>query len=69
MPSTATKSCNCCCCCCCRRRRQSNYIQHGSSKNCLAISEDKKKITVERCSPDNPRVKWKFANYDASKKL
>lgn len=48
---------------------QTNFVQHGSSKNCLAISEDKKKITVEKCSQDNPRVKWKFEKFDASKKL
>lgn len=47
---------------------ENNYIQHGSSKNCLGISEDKKKITVEKCSQDNPRVKWKFQKYNPSKK-
>jgi len=46
-----------------------NYVQHGSSKNCLAISEDKKKITVEKCSQDNPRVQWKFQKYNDAKKL
>ncbi|XP_046452911.1 putative polypeptide N-acetylgalactosaminyltransferase 9 isoform X8 [Daphnia pulex] len=48
---------------------ETNFVQHGSSKNCLAISEDKKKITVEKCSQDNPRAKWKFEKYEASKKL
>jgi len=48
---------------------ETNYVQHGSSKNCLAISEDKKKITVERCTRDNPRVHWKFQKYNAAKKL
>nr|CAH0108430.1 unnamed protein product [Daphnia galeata] len=48
---------------------ETNFVQHGSSKNCLAISEDKKKITVEKCSQDNPRAKWKFEKFEASKKL
>ncbi|XP_057380465.1 putative polypeptide N-acetylgalactosaminyltransferase 9 isoform X3 [Daphnia carinata] len=48
---------------------ETNFVQHGSSKNCLAISEDKKKITVEKCSEDNPRVKWKFEKFEATKKL
>ena len=53
----------------CRIKNQTHFVQHGSSKNCLAISEDKKKIAVERCSDDNPRVKWKFEKYDPSKKI
>ncbi|XP_032785996.2 putative polypeptide N-acetylgalactosaminyltransferase 9 isoform X1 [Daphnia magna] len=48
---------------------ETNFVQHGSSKNCLAISEDKKKITVEKCSEDNPRIKWKFEKFEATKKL
>ncbi|KZS05225.1 Polypeptide N-acetylgalactosaminyltransferase 9 [Daphnia magna] len=48
---------------------ETNFVQHGSSKNCLAISEDKKKITVEKCSEENPRIKWKFEKFEATKKL
>ncbi|XP_064089608.1 putative polypeptide N-acetylgalactosaminyltransferase 9 isoform X5 [Macrobrachium nipponense] len=48
---------------------ETNRITHGSSKKCLAISADKKKLLMEDCNLNEPRQKWKFENYDPSKKL
>lgn len=48
---------------------QTNRIIHGSSKKCLAISSDKKKLVMEDCNLEEGRQKWKFENYDPSKKL
>ncbi|XP_043202411.1 putative polypeptide N-acetylgalactosaminyltransferase 9 isoform X1 [Amphibalanus amphitrite] len=46
---------------------KTHYIQHGSSKRCLGISEDKKKLTMQECSPLDQRIRWTFQNYDESK--
>lgn len=48
---------------------QTNRIIHGSSKKCLAISSDRKKLVMEDCNLEEGRQKWKFENYDPSKKL
>lgn len=48
---------------------ETNRIIHGSSKKCLAISSDKKKLVMEDCNLEEGRQKWKFENYDPSKKL
>lgn len=48
---------------------QTNRIIHGSSKKCLAISPDKKKLVMEDCTLEEGRQQWKFENYDPSKKL
>ncbi|XP_018011031.1 putative polypeptide N-acetylgalactosaminyltransferase 9 isoform X2 [Hyalella azteca] len=48
---------------------ESQHIVHGSSKKCMAISADRKKLLMEECSSSEPRQNWKFENYDASKKL
>lgn len=48
---------------------QSSRIMHGSSKKCLAISQDRKKLVMEDCNLEESRQKWKFENYDPSKKL
>ncbi|XP_065200239.1 putative polypeptide N-acetylgalactosaminyltransferase 9 isoform X2 [Planococcus citri] len=45
---------------------QENVVQHGSSKKCLAISEDKKKLTMEPCNANLPRQRWKFETYNAT---
>ncbi|XP_069971983.1 putative polypeptide N-acetylgalactosaminyltransferase 9 isoform X3 [Penaeus vannamei] len=48
---------------------ESSRIMHGSSKKCLAISQDRKKLVMEDCNLEESRQKWKFENYDPSKKL
>ncbi|KAK8396085.1 hypothetical protein O3P69_005295 [Scylla paramamosain] len=48
---------------------ETNRIIHGSSKKCLAISQDRKKLVMEDCSLEEGRQKWKFENYDPNKKL
>lgn len=48
---------------------ETNRITHGSSKKCLAISQDRKKLVMEDCNLSESRQKWKFENYDPSKKL
>lgn len=48
---------------------QTNRITHGSSKKCLAISHDRKKLVMEDCNLEESRQRWKFENYDPSKKL
>ncbi|XP_011141972.1 putative polypeptide N-acetylgalactosaminyltransferase 9 isoform X1 [Harpegnathos saltator] len=46
---------------------QTNHIRHGSSDKCLAITESKQQLVMEECSPNAPRQKWSFENYDPSK--
>lgn len=46
---------------------QTKLMQHGSSKKCLAISENKQKLLMEECNPLAPQQQWKFDNYDPSK--
>ncbi|KAG7171430.1 polypeptide N-acetylgalactosaminyltransferase 9-like 1 [Homarus americanus] len=48
---------------------ETSRITHGSSKKCLAISQDRKKLVMEDCNLAESRQKWKFENYDPSKKL
>ncbi|XP_039296598.1 putative polypeptide N-acetylgalactosaminyltransferase 9 isoform X2 [Nilaparvata lugens] len=48
-------------------RPDTKLIQHGSSKKCLAISEDKQKLLMEECNSSSPKQQWKFENYDAAK--
>lgn len=48
---------------------ETNRITHGSSKKCLAITQDRKKLVMEDCNLSESRQKWKFENYDPSKKL
>lgn len=48
---------------------ETNRIIHGSSKKCLAISQDRKKLVMEDCNLEEGRQKWKFENYDPNKKL
>ncbi|XP_049777503.1 putative polypeptide N-acetylgalactosaminyltransferase 9 isoform X1 [Schistocerca cancellata] len=42
-------------------------LQHGSSKKCLAISENKQKLQMLECDENMERQHWKFENYDPSK--
>ncbi|KAL1137898.1 hypothetical protein AAG570_009593, partial [Ranatra chinensis] len=44
-----------------------NTIQHGSSKKCLAISSNKQKLLMEDCNHSSPQQRWRFDNYNASK--
>ncbi|KAK6620257.1 putative polypeptide N-acetylgalactosaminyltransferase 9 [Polyplax serrata] len=44
-----------------------NLIQHGSSKKCLTLANSKQKLLMEDCDEMEPRQKWIFQNYDASK--
>ncbi|GLH14171.1 Putative polypeptide N-acetylgalactosaminyltransferase 9 [Gryllus bimaculatus] len=46
---------------------QTQLIQHGSSKKCLAISENKQKLLMTECDRRKENQQWKFANYDPSK--
>ncbi|XP_020281580.1 putative polypeptide N-acetylgalactosaminyltransferase 9 isoform X2 [Pseudomyrmex gracilis] len=46
---------------------QTNHIRHGSSDKCLAITENKQQLVMEECSPNAPRQRWSFENYDPSK--
>lgn len=46
---------------------ETNRLVHGTSKKCLAISPDKKKLRMEDCDPEEGRQKWRFDNYDPSK--
>ncbi|XP_076037274.1 putative polypeptide N-acetylgalactosaminyltransferase 9 isoform X2 [Oratosquilla oratoria] len=46
-----------------------HHITHGSSKRCLAVSPDRKKLTMEDCDMNETRQQWKFENYDPKKKL
>ncbi|KAL6423576.1 hypothetical protein ACFW04_010251 [Cataglyphis niger] len=46
---------------------QTNHIRHGSSDKCLAITESKQQLVMEECSPNAPRQRWSFENYDPSK--
>ncbi|XP_014483748.1 PREDICTED: putative polypeptide N-acetylgalactosaminyltransferase 9 [Dinoponera quadriceps] len=46
---------------------QTNHIRHGSSDKCLTITESKQQLVMEECSPNAPRQKWSFENYDPSK--
>jgi len=46
---------------------QTNLLQHGSSKKCLAISSNKQKLLMEECDINNQQQQWKFQNYDPSK--
>ncbi|KAK3858249.1 hypothetical protein Pcinc_035552 [Petrolisthes cinctipes] len=48
---------------------ETNRIIHGSSKKCLVISQDRKKLLMEDCNLGEGRQKWKFENYDPAKKL
>ncbi|XP_067001141.1 putative polypeptide N-acetylgalactosaminyltransferase 9 isoform X2 [Anabrus simplex] len=41
-------------------------VQHGSSKKCLAISENKQKLWMDECDSSKPYQKWKFENYNPS---
>ncbi|GBN01613.1 hypothetical protein AVEN_250375-1, partial [Araneus ventricosus] len=41
-------------------------LQHGSSGQCLEMSEDKEKVLMQECS-DEPRQRWEFQNYDPAK--
>uniref|UniRef100_A0A1B6E8D1 Polypeptide N-acetylgalactosaminyltransferase n=1 Tax=Clastoptera arizonana TaxID=38151 RepID=A0A1B6E8D1_9HEMI len=46
---------------------ETKLIQHGSSKKCLAISENKQKLLVQECNQLVPQQQWIFDNYDPSK--
>lgn len=46
---------------------ETNTIQHGSSKKCLAISENKQKLIMEDCNPRAMEQRWRFENYNSSK--
>ncbi|KAK7873044.1 hypothetical protein R5R35_000337 [Gryllus longicercus] len=46
---------------------KTQLIQHGSSKKCLAISENKQKLLMTECDRRKENQQWKFANYDPSK--
>ncbi|XP_046389474.1 putative polypeptide N-acetylgalactosaminyltransferase 9 isoform X2 [Ischnura elegans] len=46
---------------------KTHLIQHGSSKKCLAVSENKQKLLMEDCNRTNPRQQWAFENFNASK--
>ncbi len=42
-------------------------LRHGSSKLCLTINASKDKLTMEACTEENVRQRWRFQNFDASK--
>ncbi len=42
-------------------------LRHGSSKLCLTINGSKDKLTMEACTEENVRQRWRFQNFDASK--
>jgi len=42
-------------------------LRHGSSRRCLAINSSKDKLVMEDCKEEEPRQRWTFQNYDASK--
>ena len=44
-------------------------LKHGSSRKCLTLSENKDKLTMEKCSAGESRQRWKFQNYDPSKEV
>ncbi|XP_071447179.1 putative polypeptide N-acetylgalactosaminyltransferase 9 isoform X1 [Hetaerina americana] len=46
---------------------KTHLIQHGSSKKCLAVSENKQKLLMEDCNRTNPRQQWAFENFNSSK--
>ncbi|XP_042902744.1 putative polypeptide N-acetylgalactosaminyltransferase 9 [Parasteatoda tepidariorum] len=45
---------------------KSKTLQHGSSGQCLEMSEDKQSVQMQECS-DESRQKWQFQNYDPTK--
>ncbi|XKL65546.1 hypothetical protein PGB90_008966 [Kerria lacca] len=45
---------------------EEKLIQHGSSKKCLAISENKKKLQMESCNSKVLRQQWRFENFNAT---
>lgn len=50
-----------------RYDNESKQIRHGSSDKCLAILENKEKLTMEACDKNRERQKWLLENYDPSK--
>ncbi|KAF6209675.1 hypothetical protein GE061_015424 [Apolygus lucorum] len=46
---------------------ETNTIQHGSSKKCLAISSNRQKLLMEECNSSAAQQRWRFDNYDPSK--
>uniref|UniRef100_A0A146LKK0 Polypeptide N-acetylgalactosaminyltransferase n=1 Tax=Lygus hesperus TaxID=30085 RepID=A0A146LKK0_LYGHE len=46
---------------------ETNTIQHGSSKKCLAIASNRQKLLMEECNSSAPQQRWRFDNYDPSK--
>lgn len=48
---------------------EDNTLKHGSSRKCLTLSENKDKLTMEKCSAGEGRQRWKFQSYDPSKEM
>lgn len=46
---------------------ETNTIQHGSSKKCLAISESKQRLLMAECNLRALEQHWRFENFNASK--
>ncbi|XP_054285396.1 putative polypeptide N-acetylgalactosaminyltransferase 9 isoform X3 [Macrosteles quadrilineatus] len=46
---------------------ETKLIQHGSSKKCLAITDNKQKLLMEECNPSSAQQHWHFDNYDPTK--
>nr|CAD7448663.1 unnamed protein product [Timema bartmani] len=44
-------------------------IKHNWDEMCLAISENRMRLTVERCASNTPRHLWKFERFNTSKML
>ncbi|XP_063624578.1 putative polypeptide N-acetylgalactosaminyltransferase 9 isoform X1 [Cydia splendana] len=42
---------------------KSKLLKHGSSEKCMAISENKSKITMESCNEDEIRQLWTLENF------
>lgn len=46
---------------------EDHTMRHVSSRKCLAITGDKKKLAVEECTPNSPRQVWILPSFDISK--
>ncbi|XP_066908636.1 putative polypeptide N-acetylgalactosaminyltransferase 9 [Halyomorpha halys] len=46
---------------------ETNTIQHGSSKKCLAISESKQRLLMAECNLRALEQHWRFENFNATK--
>ena len=46
---------------------QARTLRHPASRRCLAVSEDTKKLVMEKCNGESSRQGWQLEHFDLSK--